>query len=91
MQSYEKAPINWPDAVTITTEADTLTFRRIPETNYYRYDGDEGKHPLPPSSFLSIDPPWLATGTQIIVVKPPEAESEANPALREAFQFIILP
>ncbi len=90
MPSYEKAPINWPDLVMITTENGTLNFRRIPETSYYSYDGDKGKHPLPPSQFISIDPPWLATGGQIIVAKPLETESEANPALREAFQFVVL-
>ncbi len=90
MQSYEKAPINWPDLVTITTEEGTLNFRRIPETSYYCYDGEKGKHPVPPSQFICIDPPWLATSGQIIVVKPLETELEANPALQEAFQFVVL-
>ena len=90
MHSYEKAPISWPDAVTITTEAAILIFRRIPDTSYYRYDGDEGVYPLPPRQFLTIDPPWIATGKQIIVVQPEESEIEANPVLREAFQFVVL-
>ena len=90
MQSYEKAPIIWPDTVTITTDAVVLTFQRVPGTSYYRYAGEEGAYPAPPRHFLAIDPPWLANGEQIVVVQPPESDLETNPALRNAFQFVVL-
>ena len=90
MQSYEKAPIRWPDTVKITTEEAVLTFCRVPDTSYYRFEGEAGMYPAPPGQFLSIDPPWLAHGERIVVVQPLESDVEANPALRDAFQFVVL-
>jgi hypothetical protein len=90
MVTYEKAPIQWPDQVTVTTDTAAVVFRRVPQTSYYRYEGAGGIYPTPPRHFESIDPAWLASEGRIVVVQPSEEEIGANPELREAFQFIVL-
>jgi hypothetical protein len=90
MQAYEKAPIQWPDKVIVKTDDAEITFLRVPDTSYYRYAGDDGAVTVPPARFLSIDPPWLAFEGRIIVVPPHEEELQNNPALENAFQFIVL-